>query len=465
MIMSGITVQEIIEATSGRAILKGSGAFSGFSIDSRTITESEIFVALRGARFDGHDFLDEALSKGAGAIVNYPPIIPGNGKTIIHVDNTLKALQDIARYKRNKRRIEVVGITGTNGKTTTKEMLCSILKQHCRVLCSAGNLNNQIGLPLNLVGLDDEEICVLEMGASKRGDITELCEIANPDYGIITNIGPAHLEGFGSLETVRDTKLELADYAKEIVINGDDEILATAVGSLIGDRPRRVFTYGIEREAEVTARNVETFEPSGSGMAGLSFDLHIKGVRPMTIALRVSGRFNVYNALAASSTAFLLGVPADTIKIGLEGFTGVPMRLEFKEIKGAVVISDVYNANPASMEEAVKELVRVKGKRAVAVLGDMLELGPYAEQAHRKLGAWLAELPVDVLVAVGPLMSVAASEFAGAEPEHPRTVYTSVDADDAKSLLRRIAKEGDTILIKGSRGMNMEHILEVDRAV
>ncbi len=457
--MPGFNLHEIIEATSGRVIFTGAEYFSGISIDSRTISDSELFIALRGTRFDGHDFLDEALKKGAGAMVNYPPTIPVNGKTIIHVSNSLKALQKIARYRRNTRDVKVVGITGTNGKTTTKEMLCSILRNFCSVLCSTGNLNNHIGLPLSLLQLDEEEICVLEMGASKRGDIMELCTISSPDIGVLTNIGPGHLEGFGSIDTVRDTKLELADYAKTLVINIDDEMLSPVTEAFGENGNKRLVSYGIHGEAFVTAQDIRDLAMPGSKVPGIGFDLNIEGIRPINIHMKVSGWFNVYNALAASSVAHLLGVPIEIIKSGLEKFSGVSMRLEIKEMKGVVVISDVYNANPSSMEEAVKELIRVKEGKAIAVLGDMLELGSYAEEAHRKLGVWLAELPIDIFVAVGPLMALAAREFKSVPSGHEKEVHTAVDAVGAKEIVKNIALSGDMVLIKGSRGMNMEHIL------
>jgi UDP-N-acetylmuramoyl-tripeptide--D-alanyl-D-alanine ligase len=463
--MAGFQLQDILDATHGRVIKEGIDHFSGISIDSRTISDSELFIAIRGARFDGHDFIDEALRKGAGAIVSYPPTFPVNGKTIIHVNNSLKALQDLATFQRKKRDIKVIGITGTNGKTTTKEMLCSILKNFSSVLCSSGNLNNQIGLPLSLLKLDEEEISALEMGASKRGDIMELCEIASPDIGVITNIGPAHLEGFGSIDTVRDTKLELADYVKTVVINNDDEMLLPVVESLLNNNGKRVLSYGIERDAAVMAKDIRPSEQPDIKVPTLSFDLFIHGFDIVRINMKVSGWFNVYNALAASAVSSLLGIPPETIKKGLEQFDGVSMRLEIKEMNGAVIISDVYNANPASMEEAVKELLRVREGRAIVVLGDMLELGSYSDEAHRKLGAWLAELPIDIFIAVGPLMTLAADEFENVSKEHGKKVYTVDDSGGARNIVKDISKKGDTILIKGSRGMNMEYILEANGAV
>ena len=373
--MTKYTLTEILEATSGRLLLRGSDYFTGISIDSRTIKEGELFIALTGARFDGHYFIDEALKKGTGAIVNYPPVIPVRGKNIIHVNNTLKALQVIARYRRLSRQAKVIGVTGTNGKTTTKEMISAILADNHNVLISRGNLNNQIGLPLCLTELDDHDIAILEMGASRPGDIMELSDIARPDVGVITNIGPAHLEGFGSLDMVRDTKLELLNFVNAVVVNSDDPRIND-----ISSDGRRVITFGLNQKADVRADCILHEE------GGIRFRLHLKEGPSTDITLRVFGLFNLYNALAAISVSRLFNIPLKDVRASLEKFSGVPMRFELKELKGAMVLSDLYNANPASMEEAIKELIRLRRGRAVAVLGDMLELGSYGEEAHRKLG-------------------------------------------------------------------------------
>jgi UDP-N-acetylmuramoyl-tripeptide--D-alanyl-D-alanine ligase len=399
----------------------------------------------------------EALGRGRGAVVSAPPVAPGRGKTIVYVKDTLKALHAIARSVRMKRRPTVIGITGTNGKTTTKELVASILGIHHRVMKNSGNLNNQIGLPLSLIRVEEgDEFAVMEMGASIRGDIKELCDVALPDIGVITNIGPGHLEGFGSIEMVRNTKLELLDAVKTIALNADDTYLMEGVS---GRKERKkgpeMVTFGMNGTADVYARDIQLEERRSL------FSLCI-GERCVKAGLNVPGRFNISNALAAASVCSALGVEPEEIKAGLEAFAGVPMRLEFKELFGATVISDVYNANPASMEEALKELVRLRKDRAIAVLGDMLELGAYAEEAHRGLGRWMSGLPVDVFIAVGDMMAKAAEEFSasrgkGAEPGRVVAVSSSVDA---RRVLLGTCREGDTVLVKGSRGMMMERALE-----
>jgi UDP-N-acetylmuramoyl-tripeptide--D-alanyl-D-alanine ligase len=451
MVMAILTAEEIIKATGGRIVYSNgnSHAFTGVSIDSRTIKNGEMFIALRGARFDGHDFIYKALENGSGALVNFPPPEPVRGKTIIYVKNTLSALQDIAHYVRLKNSIPVIGITGTNGKTTTKELTASVLETKYRVLKSTGNLNNQIGLPLNLIRLaDDDEIGVIEMGASAPGDIRELCGIAVPDYGVVTNIGPGHLEGFGSIEVVRNTKLEILGTVKCAVVNADDTFLMQGISNYHG----RVVTFAIEREADVYARDIIAKEK------GSSFTLCI-GDRFIKVDLNIPGVFNIYNALAAACIGNIFNLDIEAIKAGLETFKGVSMRLEIKELLGATVISDVYNANPASMEEAVKELVRLKKNRTIAVLGDMLELGAYADEAHRRLGEWMSKLPIDIFIAVGPLMAVAESEFA----KSGKQSFKASTAAMAGEILLGLCKTEDTILVKGSRGMEMEKALEINK--
>lgn len=441
--MTTMTVDEIVQATGGKVLCGRQQAIAGFSIDSRKTGRGEFFVALRGARFDGHDFVQDALKNGSGAIVSIPPAEPGRDKTIIYVKNTLKALHDIARRRRLQRSVPVVCVTGTNGKTTTKELIASILSQNHPVLKTTGNFNNHIGLPLCVANMQgNEEFMVLEMGSNARGDIRELCDVVHPNIAVVTNVGEAHLEGFGAIETVRDTDLEVLGYVKAVCINADDPLLMEGIGTYRG----RVITYGIENRADFSAQEIVL------GEEGSRFLLVAPGGGEVRISLRISGRFNVLNALAAAAVASGLGMSLEEIRSGLEAFRGVPMRLEMRRLSGALVINDVYNANPASMEEALRELARLRKGRAIAVLGDMLELGAYAGDAHADLVRKLNELSVDILISVGPEMHKASAGFAG-------QAHQAGSSSDARSLLLGMVTEGDTVLIKGSRGMSMEKVL------
>jgi len=446
MTLAGLTLSEIIEAIGGRVLFGKPDGVGGISIDSRNIVRGDIFLAIKGERFDGHDFVAEALKVASGAIVSVPPASPPADKCIIHVQNTLKALHDMANYMRRKYDPIVVGITGTNGKTTTKEMTTSILSSRYSVLKNTGNLNNQIGLPLSMLELDpSHEVAVLEMGASAPGDIRELCEIAEPAYGVLTNIGHAHIEGFKDIGMVRKAKMELLDSVGTVAVNADDSFLMEGLQSYEG----KVVRFGIEEDCDVRATGIEL----GVGMS--AFTLEMDGKRER-MEIKVSGLFNVYNALAAASVAKMLGLDMGAVRHGLSGFSGIPMRVEIKEFHGAMVISDVYNANPASMEEALKELVRLRGSRAIAVLGDMLELGSYSEAAHRRLGEWMSRFPIDLFIAVGPAMALAAEEFERAG----KAVVKVPDAASAREVLLGNSGDGDTVLVKGSRTMRMELVLD-----
>jgi len=450
------TLHDILQATGG-SLIAGSGdasfPFSAASIDSRTINEGELFIPLKGTRSDGHEYIGQALLKGAGSLTEKELSIKmGKNKYLIKVENTLKALQKLAHFIRMKRPgMPLVGITGSNGKTTTKELAACVLERKFRVLKSEGNLNNQIGLPLNLARLSPEEdVAVLEMGASIPGDIKELCEIANPTHAILTNIGQSHLEGFGSMDMLLRTKLELADAAPMIAYNADDPLLAPAVKAYKG---KILFGFGMGKGADLKAENI-SFKEKGSQfmLMGAGESLQVK--------LNIPGSFNIYNALAAAACGILFNVPFADIARAFESFEGVAMRYEIKELRGALFLNDVYNANPASMQEALKELKRLRGEkggegRAVAVLGDMLELGPYAEEAHRELGR-LMKKEVDVFIGVGLLMNFASEEF----KSNGNISFLCGDPEEAGRALLNSLKKGDTVLIKGSRGMKMEKVLE-----
>lgn len=437
-------LDDILRATGGK-LLRGNGTvFSGISIDSRTIRAGDLFFAIRGDRFDGHDFVADALAGGAGAVVSIPPVEPPRGKTIIHVKNTLKALQAVAQFLRSKKHTPVVAVTGTNGKTTTKELISSILSVRQKVLKTTGNLNNHIGLPLCLANMaGDETVMVLEMGSNAPGDIRDLCEIASPTYGVTTNVGPAHLEGFGSLEMVRQTDLEILSYVEAVSLNADDVFLMEGAAGF----PGAVRTYGIDKDADLSACEI------AYGREGARFLLVLPRGEKVAVNFRLNGKGNISNALAAASVADALGASPEDIRTGLETFTGVPLRLSVQQHQGMTIISDVYNANPSSMEEALIELDRLKEKRAVAVLGDMLELGSYAGEAHQRLVGRLSALGVDMLIAVGPEMARASSEFTN-------TSLTAKDSLEAGAVLADICRDGDTILVKGSRGMRMERALD-----
>ncbi len=449
-----IYLGEILEATGGiilKGEIKADDRFTGVSIDSRTIKNGEVFFAIKGKRFDGHDFVIDALKKSKAALVSsYEKdrflSIPLEDKVIISVSDTHGALKALATYLRKKRIRNLIGITGSNGKTTTKEMLFSILKRTGTAMKNEGNLNNEFGLPLSIINSDMSDYAVLEMGASRPGDIKILCEIALPDYGLITNIGRAHLEGFGDLESVARTKLELASYVKKIFLNKDNELLMRVWRDIYGEK-ENIVTFGIKNNADVMAHDIR--------IEGLSSCFRVVyRDRNLEVRLNVSGMPNIYNALASSAVALFLGVPDEILIEGLSLFSGVGMRFQVFEKNGVRYFVDAYNANPDSMKEAMVEFIRLKNKRTIAVLGDMLELGRYSEEFHREIGRLLRSYGVDIFIAVGKEMRFAAEEFSsGGE------VFVFDTSFKAGEKLKEILRDGDTVFIKGSRGMRMEEVL------
>ncbi len=457
-----LTVEDIIEATGGKLLSDNSKSFKGISIDSRTIEQGEMFIAIRGEKFDGHEYVESALVKGDGAIVEREPGLIPRGKVIICVSDTLRSLQDIAHFLRTRRDIPLIAVTGSNGKTTTKEMISLVLSGRFRVLKNRGNLNNLIGLPLSLTLIDPaDEVVVLEMGMNAAGEIRRLCEIAVPSHGVITNTGSAHVGLLGSYDAVRDAKLEIMGGLRVAVVNGDDERLMEGIERISGFDGQLII-FGTRADAHVMAGNIHTTE------RGTDFELVIRDAGSTVINLNVHGLFNVYNALAASAAGFSLGVGLDEIKTALETYRSVPMRFEVTEMCGMTVIDDSYNANPASIRESVKELVSIgAGGRVVAVLGDMHELREFSEDEHRAVGKMISEMGVDVFIAVGERMGLAAEQCRRTPDGKPGPeVYEFPDAVEAGSSIMSILKKGDTVLIKGSRSMSMERIVkEIAHAV
>lgn len=457
-----LTIEEVLKATGGKLLQGGRSAFfKGISTDSRTVMEGELFIALKGARFDGHHFAKEVLEKKAGGVVieeDKAGEIRWNGyrsRAVIAVKDTLSALGDLAHDWRRKYRTPVVALTGSNGKTTTKEMIAACLETTFPVLKTKGNLNNLIGLPLTLLTLTEKErIVVLEMGMNVPGEIRRLTEIAEPDIGLITNIQKVHLKGLGSLERIKEEKGELFRRMRRdgtILVNQDDPQVIDLARHHLGQK----ITFGIEHPAEVMAKEIRL-----RGAEGTSFTLILEG-EMMEIHLRLLGRHFVPNALSAVAVACLFGVEVRQAKEALEHFQPFPMRMEIIPLKGEkTLINDAYNANPNSMELALETLTEVKGKgRAFAVLGDMLELGGFTREAHEQLGEKVSQLSIDFLVAMGEEAPVVVgSAIRHGFPIEKASVVES--HSEAISRLRSMMQEGDWVLVKGSRRMAMEKIVE-----
>jgi UDP-N-acetylmuramoyl-tripeptide--D-alanyl-D-alanine ligase len=431
----------------------------GVSIDSRTIQAGELFVALRGDRYDGHEFVADAIKKGAwGAMVERSALETKYSalsglKNMIAVEDTLFSLQEMALIHRKKFLIPVVAVTGSNGKTTTKEMLATILIKKGAVLKNEGNLNNHIGVPLTLLKMGPRHrFGIIEMGMSGLGEIEMLTRLVMPTVGVITNIGPAHLQFLGDTDTVAHAKGELLQFMRSdgtAVLNADDRYFTTLRNRYSG----RVLSFGMESPADVRAMDLRQEQDV------TYLTLHAGG-RSVPVRLRTVGRHNVYNALAAAAAALALSLPLEAVRAGLEEFHPVAMRSEVRDIGGRTVLADYYNANPASMNAALETLASLRpGTRTIAVHGDMLELGPAAAEIHRTVGAAVARLGIGLLITVGPLARYIAEGARGAGMARD-LVLEAEDTSRGSALLKECSRAGDTVLVKGSRGMKMERVLE-----
>lgn len=450
------TVSEIAAAVGGTVIGGAAGRVVGVSTDSRTVQSGQLFVPLRGERFDGHRFIDAALARGVTVLLaeqgcgNLAALPPGT--TCITVADTLRALGDLAAFHRNRFSLPVVAVTGSNGKTTTKEMLAAILQRTGAGLKTAGNLNNLIGLPQMVFQLCDmHRWAVLEMGMSEPGEIDRLAEIARPDVGVITNVAPAHLQSMGSVAAVSSAKGELflrLQQGNTAVFNADDPLVAglpTAAG--VG---RLSFGLG---DAEVRAEQIAEL-----GRAGQSFVLCLPAAK-IPLTMKVFGRHNILNALAAAAVAHVLGLEPEAIRDGLESFSPVEKRFSPEDIGGILLIDDSYNANPSSMTAALKTIASLKEEgRGIAVLGDMLELGESSSRAHEEIGR-LAAGCVERLYLMGAMApSVARGAALAGLPDN--AIFLAKSHAEILDDIRDAMRPGDCILVKGSRGMRMETVAE-----
>ncbi len=454
---SCLTVGEILKAARGK-LLRGVAEekVRTISTDTRTLREGDLFIALRGQNFDGHQFVSEALSNGAqGAIVSSISSVPADHSGfVLQVDDTLSALGEIACLWRRLHPLPLVAITGSTGKTTTKEWAALVLSQRYCILSSPGTNNNLVGLPLTLLRLgEDHQLAVVELGMSARGEIRRLSHICQPDIGVITNIGAAHLEFLGSLNGVAAAKAEMLEFLggeKSCILNGDDPYLEALLGKVLG----KSFTYGLSPKWNLWASGIV------SGKKGMGFQLAY-GSERARIHLPLWGRHNVYNALAAAAVGISCGFTLQEIAAALGRVSQPSMRMEKVLLpRDIVVLNDAYNANPMSMKAALNAFFEMKGEaRGILVLGDMLELGLQGEQLHREMGAYLSSCQeVGALIVVGSLSRALAEESQNRGLSAP--VFLCEDHKEACGVLRENLRPGDWIFLKGSRAMKMEKILE-----
>ncbi|MCL0067410.1 UDP-N-acetylmuramoyl-tripeptide--D-alanyl-D-alanine ligase [Peptococcaceae bacterium] len=450
--MKNFTLGEITLAVDGE-LMQGdkNKTVSSVSIDTRTLKKGDLFFALRGTKYDAHEFLEQAVEKGAsGLVVSKDDLSLKSSVPIIKVSDTLKALAKLAAYNRKENDVFIIGVTGSNGKTTTKDLIYAVLKKKYSVLKNKGNFNNEIGLPLTLLELNEShDYAVLEMGMRGFKQIDALCKIADINAGVITSIGTAHLELLGSIDNIALAKGEILENVPQ---NGFALIPADKLAMLRPARCRgEVYTFGVEVNADYCATDIK----AKNGF--MEFITHTPyGKAKMSLPLL--GRHNVANAMAAVAVALKLGFELEEIKEALLDVEVSPMRLQIIKNKKFIIINDAYNANPDSVKATIDILLELgDGRRKVAVLGDMLELGEKEQEMHYEVGEYLKN--IDVLLTVGRLAEHIAfgAKCAGLTKDN---IYCCKDNMSAVAKLEEILQLNDMVLVKGSRGMHMEYIVK-----
>jgi UDP-N-acetylmuramoyl-tripeptide--D-alanyl-D-alanine ligase len=447
-----LSLSRIAEFISGRGQFPPQSIAQGYSIDSRTVQPGEIFFAVKGEKLDGHDFVDQALSTGAVAAVigSEQKKRYSASASLIAVDDTLVALQTLAAAVRRLWAKPLIGVTGSAGKTTTKEAIAHVLATRFRVFKSEGNLNNHFGLPLMLLKIEPEhDLAIIEMGMSHTGEIAALAKIAQPEVGVVTNVAPVHLEYFKSIAEIARAKYELIQSLPAggtAILNADDEYVAQFGRDFHG----KVITYGFHASADVRAENVRS-----QGVFGSSFDLVIGGCREHA-TLPLLGAHNIANALAAVSVSVERGLAPSEAVMALATITPADKRGQVVKLGNITVINDCYNSNPKALDAMVDALATTPAARRIVVAGEMLELGPSAEAMHRQCGRHLAQNRIDVLLGVRGL----AERMAESARESGIRAEFVATPEAAGEWLARETRSGDVVLLKASRGVKLERALE-----
>lgn len=452
--MKNLTLHNIAKAVNGK-LFQAEGKeqleVKGVVLDSRKVEKDFLFVATVGERVDGHSFIAQVFEKGALCVICEKA--PQNPKgAYILVESSFQALKDVARFYRESLDIKVVGITGSVGKTSTKEFVASVLATHYKVLKTEGNFNNEVGLPLTVLRIqEDIEVAVLEMGISDFGEMHRLSEIAKPDICVITNIGQCHLEKLGTRDGILKAKTEIFDFMNEngsICLNGDDDKLIT-IQNVNGRKP--VF-FGRKEVHAIYATDCEN-----QGLSGSKARIHREG-RSFEAVVTLPGEHMIYNALAATAVATVLGLSDEEIQAGIAAVKPVGGRSHIIQRENVTIIDDCYNANPVSMKAAI-DLLSMADSRTVAVLGDMFELGSNENTLHYEVGAYAAEKGIDMILCVGNL-SVNMYEGALAVKNSTSKVYYFVDKAALLEQLGGLLQAGDSVLVKASHGMHFEELIK-----
>ena len=453
-----MTVEDIIKATNGKLIIGNlNETCENFCTDTRKIQKDDVYIGLKGEKFNGNEYYKEALKKGAkvaivsGIDITKEDLEELKDKTIIEVKDSLIAFGDIAAFKRSLYNIPVVQITGSVGKTSTRDIVANVIRTQYKTLQTEGNFNNAVGLPTTVLKLKDHEALVVESGMNHFGEISYLGKIAKPTIAVITNIGTAHIGNLGSRENILKAKLEILENLKPdgfIVINNDNDLLHKWN---MEDNKYKKYTFGIEEKSDVMAYNIEIREDYSK------YNVIINN-KEYTVKVPVSGKHFVYNSLCAIAVGNLMHIAPENIIKGIETFKLTKNRMEICKIKEDItVINDAYNASYDSMKAAIEYLKEIPGNRKIAVLGDMFELGDYGEEMHRKVGEEVAKNKVDILITVGDLSKYIAKEAEKVGMPKENIIVLNSNKE-AVEYLNKVLKTNDVVLLKASHGMNFEEI-------
>lgn len=451
-----LSLEEISKAVGGTLDGPGNVKVRGYSIDTRTLNPGEMFFAIKGPRFDGHQFVRQALEKKAAAAVVQAGTFQG---PVIRVGSTLEALQNLAREVRRRWAMTLIGVTGSAGKTTTKEMISAVLGKQFTVLRSVGNLNNEFGLPLCLLRAERyQNIGVLEMGMSAKGEIRKLASIAEPNEGVVTNVNPVHLEFFKSVDEIAEAKAELLEglhEPKTAYLNNDDSRVRAMARKFTG----KIVTFGVKSVASFKVQQIQDL-----GVDGTAFTVR-HGRRDLNFMLPLLGQHNVANAIAAIAVGATHEVPWEKMREALSEMKPEKMRgevIKFRE--GFTVIDDSYNSNPRALTDMIRFMGRLPGfQRKILVAGEMLELGPEGAELHRACGREAARAGFELVLAVQGQATEILEGALEAGMERSRLKFTR-DAVQAGDALARTVRKGDIVLLKGSRGVKLEQVLNTLRA-
>ncbi|MDS1004806.1 UDP-N-acetylmuramoyl-tripeptide--D-alanyl-D-alanine ligase [Clostridium sporogenes] len=454
--MEFIKLEEIIKAVNGELVITGEkDEYNSVSTDTRKIKKGDIFIALKGENFNGNNFVETAIEKGADLCIVSELVFDkekiNKSSYVVKVENTNKALLDLAKYYKSKLGIKVVAITGSTGKTSTKDLVAAVLSEKYKVFKTEGNFNNEIGLPLMICKLDKSyDIAVLEMGMNHFNEIHNMAEAAKPDIAIITNIGISHIENLGSRKNILKAKLEVTDFFDNdnaLIINGDDDLLSDFESDKY-----KVYKIGTENKFDFNGQKLILEEES------IEFDILEQGkIAYKNFKVNVPGKHNVLNSLTAIACAKILDMDYEDIQNGIKNLKATSMRLDIIRENGFTIINDCYNASPDSMKAAIDVMENINGKRTIVLLGSMMELGNESYKAHREVSEYAKEKGIDLLFSIGEFNEAYREGFEEVNKDNYKSFLNN---KEAAKYIKNIIRDGDVILVKASRAMRLEEIVE-----